>query len=274
VVALGGVLGIVAMAVGAFAGRDGALDDDGGLALANTLRRELAETGRSVLVLGHGSEPVRLTAGRLPAFGDDDLPRVGDGVNLARIAGGFASADGVRAAVAEAAAAGVLFVVPASERAGDLIEDAAGDLVAGAPATGDGRPVLRLQLAAGQVTLLSPEQARRAVTGSQPPAELGAPGIVAVDAAPPGVAVRVSDGPSGRLLVIAAEDEPGWLATVDGRQVPVVRAWGHLVGVPLGTRAADVRVEQPTALRGVLLLTQAAMVLFVVLTAIPSRRPR
>jgi len=51
-----------------------------------------------------------------------------------------------------------------------------------------------------------------------------------------------------------------------------VRAWGHLVGVPLGTRAADVRVEQPTALRSVLLLVQAAMVLFVLLTAIPGRR--
>jgi hypothetical protein len=59
---------------------------------------------------------------------------------------------------------------------------------------------------------------------------------------------------------------------VDGRPVPVVRAWGHLVGVSVPIRAADVRVEQPTALRGVLLLTQAAMVLFVALTAIPGRR--
>jgi uncharacterized membrane protein YfhO len=84
----------------------------------------------------------------------------------------------------------------------------------------------------------------------------------------------VSDGPSGRLLVIAAEEEPGWQATVDGRAVPVVRAWGHLVGVSVPTRAADVRVAQPTALRSVLLLTQAAMVLFVLLTAIPSRRSR
>jgi hypothetical protein len=133
--------------------------------------------------------------------------------------------------------------------------------------------VLRLQPAAGAVTLLSPEQARRAVTGGEPPVELGAGGIVPVEAFPPSVAVRVSDGPSGRLLVIAAEEEPGWTATIDGQQVPIVRAWNHLVAVSLPTRAANVQVDQPTALRSVLLLTQAAMVLFIALTAIPSRRP-
>jgi hypothetical protein len=132
--------------------------------------------------------------------------------------------------------------------------------------------VLRLQPAAAQVTLLSPEQARRAITASPPPTDLGAPGIVPVEASPPAVAVRVSDGPGGRLLVLAAEEEPGWQATVDGRPVPVVRAWGHLVGVSVPVRAADVRVEQSTALRSVLLLVQAAMVLFVLLTAIPGRR--
>jgi hypothetical protein len=123
------------------------------------------------------------------------------------------------------------------------------------------------------VTLLSPELARRALTGGDPPTELGAAGIVPVEASPPSVAVRVSDGPAGRLLVLAAEEEPGWTATIDGRQVPIARAWNHLVAVSLPTRAAEVRIEQPTALRSVLLLTQAAMVLFTLLTAIPSRRP-
>jgi hypothetical protein len=164
-------------------------------------------------------------------------------------------------------------VVPSSSEATHL-RASAGDLVSEAPPTSDGRPVLRLQPAAGQVTLLSPELARRAVTGGEPPAELGTGGLVPVEAMPPSVAVRVSDGPAGRLLVLAAEEEPGWVATVDGRQVPIVRAWNHLVAVSLPTRAAEVRVEQPTALRSVLLLTQAAMVLFTALTAIPSRGTR
>jgi hypothetical protein len=62
------------------------------------------------------------------------------------------------------------------------------------------------------------------------------------------------------------------VATVDGRQVPVVRAWGHLVGVQVPTRAAEVRAEQPTTLRAVLLLIQAALVIFTLLTALPGRR--
>lgn len=272
VAALLGVLGVAALATGAYAtGRAGPLADRPGL-LATTLERELADTGRWVLFLPRDGEPARLSAGRAPLLGDDDLAPVSAGVSVARLATGLLDPARGRAAAADAVAAGVLFVVAPDTDTGTAIAEAAGDLAAAAPATGDGRPVLRLQPAAGQVTLLSPEQARRALTAGPPPAELGAPGIVAVDAAPPAVAVRVSEGPAGRLLVLAAEYEPGWRADIDGREVPVVRAWGHLVGVPLGAGAADVRVEQPTALRGVLLLIQAAMVLFVLLTAIPGRR--
>jgi GT2 family glycosyltransferase len=280
-----GVLGVAGLAVGALVtGRSGPLTDDVPH-LATTLSRELAESGRWVLVLPSGSgsgssgsasapaadEP-RMTAGRMPAFGDDDLAPVNDAVSMRSLAEVLRSDP--KAGVAQAAAAGVLFVVAPTREEAASLRESAGDLVSDAPPMSDGRPVLRLQPAAGSVTLLSPEQARRAVTGGEPPAELGVGGIVPVDAAPPSVAVRVSDGPDGRLLVIAAEEEPGWTATVDGRQVPIVRAWNHLVAVSLPTRAANVQVEQPTALRSVLLLTQAAMVLFIALTAIPSRRPQ
>lgn len=281
-----GVAGVAALAAGAvLAGPAGPLDDEREPMLASTLDRELTVTGRSVLVLPTDEEPARMVAGRAPWLGDDDFAPADAGASLARLAGNLGAgpdasgpgqsaptADSVRTAVAEAAAAGVLFVVAPSADEGDRLTEAAGDLVGPAPATSDGRPVLRLQPAAGQVTLLSPEQARRAITASPPPTDLGAPGIVPVEAYPPAVAVRVSDGPSGRLLVIAAEEEPGWQATVDGQPVPVVRAWGHLVGVSVPVRSADVRVEQPTALRSVLLLVQAAMVLFILLTAIPGRR--
>jgi len=120
--------------------------------------------------------------------------------------------------------------------------------------------------------LLSPELAKQALTGGVPPTQLGTAGIAPVGDTPPSIAVRTSDGPDGRLLVIAAEEEPGWVATVDGRQVPIVRAWGHLVGVQVSTRAAVIHAEQPTTLRGVLLLIQAAVVLFTLLTAVPGRR--
>ncbi len=267
-----GVLGVLGLAAGALvAGRAGPLST-GAPHLASTLQRELADTGRWVLVLDDDGRRPRMTAGRMPSFGDDDLPPVNEGAGMRGIAEVLRA--NPKVGVAQAASAGVLFVVVPSTGEATALRESAGDLVAEAPPTSDGRPVLRLQPAAGQVALLSPELARRAVTGGEPPTDLGAGGIVPVEAAPPSVAVRVSDGPAGRLLVIAAEEEPGWVATVDGRPVPIVRAWNHLVAVSLPTRAADVLVEQPTALRSVLLLTQAAMVLFVVLTAIPSRQPR
>jgi GT2 family glycosyltransferase len=271
-----GVAGLIALATTALvAGRDGPLRAGGGPKLVATLTNELAVTGRSVLLLGTGGEPIRQVSGRMPRFADDDLaPVPGAEARLAGIAAGLRSTDpnAARAAVAGAAASGVALVVLPDARAAEQLRTAAGDLVSPAPPVSDGRPVLRVQLAAGQVTLLSPEMAKQALTGGVPPTTLGAAGIVPVDASPPAVAVRTSDGPDGRLLVIAAEEEPGWRAMIDGRQVPIVRAWNHLVGVQVPTRAAEIRVEQPTAPRGVLLLVEAAMVLFTLLTAFPSRK--
>lgn len=267
-----GVLGVLGLAASALvAGRAGPLTDDVPH-LASTVSRELAESGRWVLELPASGEEPHMTAGRMPAFGDDDLAPVSDAASMRGLAE-VLWAD-PKVGVAQAASAGVLFVVLPTRTEAVRLQESAGDLVAEAPPMSDGRPVLRLQPAAGPVTLLSPELARRAVTGGEPPTELGIGGIVPVEATPPSVAVRVSDGPAGRLLVLSAEEEPGWTATIDGQQVPIVRAWNHLVAVSLPTRAAEVVVEQPTALRSVLLLTQAAMVLFTLLTAIPSRRPQ
>jgi hypothetical protein len=225
-----------------------------------------------VLVLG---TPTRLVAGRLPAFGDDDyVPVPTSTTRLERwsrdLTGG--SAPAARIALAQAAASGVAFVVVPDLATAQRLRDAVGDLVAVTPAMSDGRPVLRVQLAAGNAVLLSPELARRARTGGNPPVELGAPGIAPVEAAPPEVGVQVSDGPEGRLLVLAAEEEPTWRAWVNGREVTVVRAWGHLVGVTVPATASEVRVEASSTLRELLLMLQAAAALFTLLTAIPTRR--
>jgi GT2 family glycosyltransferase len=276
VVAVLSAVALAALATGVLlAGRSGPLRDDGGARLASTLVSELRVTGRSVLFVSTGDEPVRQVAGRPPRLGDDDLAPVPSAiVRLVGQRDGLMSVDPslAKAAVGSAAVAGVAFVVMPDKASADRLRAAAGDLLSDAPPMSDGRPVLRVHLAAGQVTLLSPELAKQALTGGAPPTQLGAAGIVPVEDIPPSVAVRISDGPEGRLLVIAAEEEPGWVASVDGRQVPIVRAWGHLVGVQVPTRAAVISADQPTALRGVLLLIQAAVVLFTLLTAVPGRR--
>ena len=267
-----GVAALGALASGAvIAGPVGPLRGDGGSRMASSLTAELATTHRWVLTLD--ARP-RLTAARLPSFGDDDLaPAPGATTRLSALKADLTSGESprVRAALARAAAAGVLFVIMPADAA-PAFRTAAGDLAGNAPATTDGKAVFRVQLAAGPAALLSPELARTAVTGGVPPTSLDSGGVVPVEATPPTVAARVSDGPDGRLLVVAANEEPGWTATVDGRQVPIVRAWGHQVAVTVPTRAADVRVEHSAALRGVLLLVQGAMVLFTILTSIPGRR--
>jgi hypothetical protein len=171
----------------------------------------------------------------------------------------------------------VLFVVLPDRASAARLASAAGELVAPVGFASDGvtpggRPVVRLLPLSGAATLISPALARQAVSGGVPPATLAAPGISPVDARPPDVDVRVSDGTLGRLLVLTAQDEPGWEATIDGQAAPIVPAWGNLVAVSVPMQAADVRVRQPSGPREVLLLIEAAVLLFVLLTALPGRR--
>jgi GT2 family glycosyltransferase len=274
-------LAAVALAVVAvgtvWVGRSGPLRDNGFPVLAPALASELADTGRSTLVLAADGQPTRQAGGRLPAFGDDDLaPVPGSAQRLARWDADLTSGDPDRtaAAVAEAATAGVLFVVLPDEATASRFTSAVGNLASPVSRTSDGRPVERLQPASGAATLISPVLAQQAVTGGRPPTTLGAEGISPVDAAPPDVAVRVSEGALGRLLVLAAEDEDGWVATIDGQPAPTVRAWGHLVAVSVPMSAADVTIEVPSTLRDALLLVEAAVLLFAALTAVPGRRAR
>ncbi|MGZ3142432.1 glycosyltransferase [Lentzea chajnantorensis] len=268
-------VGVVTLASLGVAGvldlRTGPLRADGGEQLSASLTAELDRSGRSVLVLG---TPTRQVAGRMPAFGDDDLvPTTSSPARLRRwttsLLDGSSSAVGV--ALAQAASSGVSFVVLPTAADADRVRAAAGELVSVAAPTTAGRPVLRIRLVSDTGVLLPPELARRARTGGDPPAEPAAE-VAPVNVTLPDVAVRVSPGSDGRVLVLAAEDEPGWEVFVDGQQVPVVRSWGHLVGVPLPGAGAEVRVTMSTTLRDLLLLAQAAVALFTVLTAIPTRR--
>jgi GT2 family glycosyltransferase len=257
-------------------GRTGPLrTDEGGLQLAEPVSAELADTGRSVLVLAADGQPTRQAAGRMPGFGDDDLlPATGSATRLSTWDYRLRSADAstVRATLAHAVAAGVVLVVLPNQAVADRLRAEAGELVSVLPPTSDGRPVLRINLTGGTATLISAALAKNAVTGGSPPTAPNPIGVAPVSAAPPNVAVRVSEGGDGRLLVLAAEDENGWQATVDGQPAPIVRAWGHLVSVAVPIQAVDVRIWVPGTTRYLLLLVQAAVLLFTALTAVPARR--
>ncbi|MGH3824867.1 MAG: hypothetical protein ACRDRA_18835 [Pseudonocardiaceae bacterium] len=242
--------------------------------LAPPLAAELARSETSVLVVGPAGEPVRLTRSRTARFGDDDIaPLRATGARLERLAAALRAGQPgeTSAAIADVAATGVQFVVLPTVAQGDRALAAAGELAQPAPPTADGRPVLRVVRPVPGAELLGPALAAQARTGAAPPITPGVSGVLA-PAQPPQVAVQVAAGAEGRLLVVAANDEPGWQASVDGRPVPVVRGWGHQVAIPVRANSAEVRVVRSDRSRTALLLIEAALLLLVAGTALPSRR--
>ncbi|QKV81554.1 glycosyltransferase family 2 protein [Amycolatopsis sp. Hca4] len=274
VMAVAGVAVFLALAAGAVVvGAQGPLRAGERPSLAPEVTAELTASGRSVLDLA--PDATRQTAGRLPHHGDDELaPTPGTPARLAawRRALGQGDAPAVQGAVAAAAAAGVQFIVLPPGVDPRAYPPLAKELLSVAAPTSDGRGVLRLLPPAGQVILISPEQAKAAVTGG--PAPGNAPGVSPVRADLPDVRVRVSEGPTGRLLVLAAEQEAGWKASVGGKPVPIVPAWGHQVAVSVPQSPSEVTVEYPGTERNLLLLAQLAAVLFTLLTAVPPTNAR
>jgi hypothetical protein len=240
--------------------------------LVAPIQAEVSADQTGVLVIGAPGEPVRSAVARLPAFGDDDLAPVRTRpARTARWAAAFRSGQprSTRAAVLDAAVSGIEFVVLPDRPAADLLAASAGDLVTGAPPTSDGRSVLRLLPLPAPVVALPAQLAGKARTGGAPPDDYAAADVVAVPASPPNVHAEVSAGTQGRVLVVAAEDEPGWQVTVDGKRAEASRAWGHLVAVVLPANRANVRIERSGAVRMLLLLAQLAVALFTAIAAIP-----
>ncbi|WP_328604143.1 glycosyltransferase family 2 protein [Amycolatopsis sp. NBC_00345] len=271
---IAGVVVLAALGTGAVVtGHEGPLSAQPRAQLAPEVAADVAASGRAVLDLSTAGEPVRQTGGRLALFGDDELaPTPGTPDRLAgwRRDLGQGDANAVKRVFAAAAASGVQYVVLPRGTDPRAFVAMAGDLVATAAPMSDGRPVLKLVAKSGGVELISPELAKQAVTGGGAPG--AAPGVSPVDARLPAVRVRASDGPTGRLLVLAAEQEAGWQATVNGKAVPIVPAWGHQVAVSIPPSPSEVSVTFPGTERGLLLLVQLAAVLFTALTAVPPRR--
>ncbi|WIV61166.1 glycosyltransferase family 2 protein [Amycolatopsis nalaikhensis] len=272
VFAVAGVAVFLALAASALVvGSQGPLRTGARPSLAPEVTAELAASGRSVLDVA--SDATRQIGGRLPHYGDDELaPTPGTPARFAawRRDLGQGDAAAVQRTFAAAAAAGVQYLVLPPGVDPRAYPPLAKDLVSVAAPTSDGRGVLKLLPPAGQVILISPEQAKAAVTGGGAPGN--APGVAPVRADLPAVRVRVSDGPTGRLLVLAAEQEAGWKASVAGKSVPIVPAWGHQVAVSVPPASSEVTVEFPGTERNLLLLAQLAAVLFTLLTAVPARR--
>lgn len=255
----------------ALAGRHGPLRAGHAEATAAP-RADLDEPGY-LLSLRPGPRPARLLEGARPRFGTDMLAppeTVADW--LRRTEADLVSGDRarVRTALAATAARGAGFVA-VTEATAARLHEVAGDLVEDNGRLADGRRVLRVLLPSTPVHLLGPALAKQARHEAAPRPESGALGVAA---SLPEVAVRVSEGGPGRLLLLGAENAAGWQARVDGRPVPLATAWGHQVAVPLPAEAGRVRITFAGTRRAALLVAQAAVILFTVIAALPARRRR
>lgn len=247
-------------------------------ALSRALTAELVGNRALVLSTGSGDQPARISSPTLAELGDDDL--VPTPAAVRRIAGWSEAittgGETVAAtAIAEAAASGVgALVLPAGARAAS---GAPAQLLDEAGRTSDGRTVFRVRLPALGARVLEPALATPARTGGQVPGSTGSTaaasrGTTMVPGGPPNLGVRVSGGPDGRLLVLAADDDGQWKVRMDGVAVAVAPAYGHLVGVALPGAASEVTVQRSDTIRGILLVVQAGLLLFTLLLAVPPRR--
>ncbi|MFC7341481.1 hypothetical protein [Saccharopolyspora griseoalba] len=221
------------------------------------------------LVLTAGPQPARLVTGSGPRFGDDALAPAGGAADWLRQIDQDLQLDDperVRGALASVAARGTgSIIAPPDSRIAEL----GGDLVDASGRLPDGRRVLRLQLPDTPVKLVGPDLARRAQTEAGPSPEARP---LPVSAELPDFTVRVSEGGAGRALVLGAENEPGWYARVDGREVPLATAWNHQVAIPLPDHPAEVQVGYTELPRTTMLVVQAAVALFTLVASIPGRR--
>ncbi|MDD7963783.1 glycosyltransferase family 2 protein [Actinomycetospora lemnae] len=254
-------------------GGAGPLADAPAPALDRAVAADLARSGARVVVVTREEDTTRRAGPELPRYGDDDLAPVGASpARLQRDVRALLSGDPAtaQAGVAELATGGTGLVVLPDEQTARAVRTAAGPLLGDAPPVSDGRPTARVALPVAGAVLLEPpvsDDATEARAAPRRPA-----GLTTVPSDLPTVAVRVSPGADRRLLVVAAELESGWSATVGGVAAPVVPAWGHLVGVAVPPGGGAVVVDRDETTRLLLLLLQLALVLFTALSALPSRR--
>ncbi|MCD2197448.1 glycosyltransferase [Actinomycetospora endophytica] len=237
----------------------------------------VADVGLTRLPDGPGyaldADRTRRSGPDLPRYGDDDLAPVGAApARLTRDVTALLSGDPatVQAGAAELATAGTAAVVLPDPAVADRAKAAGTPLLTDAPPTSDGRPVLAIGLPAAGAVILEPPVSDDATDAKAAPTK--AAGITPLPATPPTVGVQISSGADRRLVVLAAERESGWNATVGGRPAPIVSAWGHLVGVAVPSGGGPVVVARDDTLRSLLLLGQLALVLFTAVSALPSRR--
>jgi GT2 family glycosyltransferase len=257
------------------AGREGELTNAPVPELAADASKYAAVTGGTVLQVADGDVPARLSPGRLAQYLDDEFG--GKKEYLTKFEAGLRSADPVevRSAVAKMGTAGIAVVVlPQGDKSAGTLLAEANNLLIQLPPTTDGRTTLAIRRVASNVSVVSPRVARVALTDGTA-GQYNDPGdVTAVPQSLPEIGLHTSAGAAGRLVVVTAAATSPWRVTIDGTPVTPSIAWDGQLAVEIPTAAATISITIPTMWHTVLLFLQAAIALFVLLTAIPGGKHR
>jgi len=104
------------------------------------------------------------------------------------------------------------------------------------------------------------------------------PDRVALAAEPPvllagrveGIRTAIPAGPAARLLVLAQASDPGWRATLDGRPLAPVTAWGWAQAFALPPAGGTIEVHRDSRRQHLLLVGALVALLLVVVLAAPT----
>jgi hypothetical protein len=234
-----------------------------------------AEIGRTtsprVIALRSTADAVRFTLLR-----DAAGPRLGD-ADVDEPGADTAAAQQLRQAVQEAAAGqsaaipqlvgfGVTMLVVPSTEADGLSRLADVDGLDRVPSTG--AVVWRTGPPAGELVVLPPDAAAEAVRGEA----VGAAGTRPLRAGEGHADTDVPAGAAGRLLVLAEPADGEWRASLDGRDLSSVRAYGWAQAWRLPAAGGHLDVHRASTARPWWLAIELALLVALVVAALPGRR--
>lgn len=217
-----------------------------------------------------------LVAGERLELGDADTPSsAGQLASLDAVVADLLSPSGSDAAEALATrAVRYVALLPGPDRdALALVLDAQAGLTR--RTTGD---VLLWQVLAptARLSLLPPAAAEAALRGDRGPSRdlLRTDVPRRVDTDREAASDVIGSGPPGRLLVLAEAADPGWTATIDGRELPRRTAWGWAQGFEVPEEGGRLRLVREQAGRRAVLAGQVMIVVVVAVLAAPGARRR
>jgi GT2 family glycosyltransferase len=129
---------------------------------------------------------------------------------------------------------------------------------------------------AHRLSVLSPELAEQAVSGSRAPSsdQLLATRPTALEAGPEGASTRIAPGDDGRILVLADAEDGRWKATLDGKPMAGRTAWGWAQAFAVPAAGGELRLTYSQTSRHAGLVVQVILVVVIGVLSAPAARRR